>query len=348
MDFDNDLSFYINNIHNKSDKLTPSQQSQNLSQLSKDTNSNNLIFKMYNKQEFKSLPDNERVKNLTWRLNSLNESKRSMSKRKSIGSKITKPSTTSNKKNSITTKPKMDPIGDDFDYVAHIKKISQEEYFPTNTSSLTHPPTTTTHNNTNSSNTNSSLLTSSLNLSSSLGSNLSSHSMQTTLIEPNNKLISCSNCNTNTTPLWRRSSNGDVLCNACGLFYKLHGVIRPVKKTPGQAQTASQAQAQTQQQQQQQQQPAPQLYQTPVTGSVSYVPPPTISSMSSMDTDFNMDQFDSLMDMKGLEDVFPSGVVNNHPHQLLYKDEGGVTTGQGFNDLNFAQNDDYDWLKLGI
>lgn len=24
--------------------------------------------------------------------------------------------------------------------------------------------------------------------------------------------------------------NGDVLCNACGLFYKLHGVIRPVSK----------------------------------------------------------------------------------------------------------------------
>ena len=40
---------------------------------------------------------------------------------------------------------------------------------------------------------------------------------------------SCSNCGTNTTTLWRRNTNGEPVCNACGLYHKLHNVswIRP-------------------------------------------------------------------------------------------------------------------------
>ncbi|ODV98636.1 hypothetical protein PACTADRAFT_19854, partial [Pachysolen tannophilus NRRL Y-2460] len=38
----------------------------------------------------------------------------------------------------------------------------------------------------------------------------------------------CTNCNTKTTPLWRRNPEGQPLCNACGLFLKLHGVVRPL------------------------------------------------------------------------------------------------------------------------
>lgn len=39
----------------------------------------------------------------------------------------------------------------------------------------------------------------------------------------------CTNCSTNKTPLWRRDYDGNVLCNACGLFLKLHGTARPIK-----------------------------------------------------------------------------------------------------------------------
>ncbi|KAK8402274.1 hypothetical protein O3P69_000585 [Scylla paramamosain] len=33
---------------------------------------------------------------------------------------------------------------------------------------------------------------------------------------------SCANCKTTTTTLWRRNQNGEPVCNACGLYYKLH------------------------------------------------------------------------------------------------------------------------------
>ena len=39
----------------------------------------------------------------------------------------------------------------------------------------------------------------------------------------------CSNCATTTTTLWRRIRDGaEIVCNACGLYYKVHGVDRPV------------------------------------------------------------------------------------------------------------------------
>ncbi|XP_024081349.1 GATA-binding factor A-like isoform X2 [Cimex lectularius] len=40
--------------------------------------------------------------------------------------------------------------------------------------------------------------------------------------------LCCTNCGTGTTTLWRRNNEGEPVCNACGLYFKLHGVNRPL------------------------------------------------------------------------------------------------------------------------
>ncbi|CAI2356353.1 unnamed protein product [Caenorhabditis sp. 36 PRJEB53466] len=48
----------------------------------------------------------------------------------------------------------------------------------------------------------------------------------------------CSNCNGTNTTLWRRNAEGDPVCNACGLYYKLHHIPRPTSmKKEGALQT---------------------------------------------------------------------------------------------------------------
>uniref|UniRef100_A0A0A9WJ18 GATA-binding factor A n=2 Tax=Lygus hesperus TaxID=30085 RepID=A0A0A9WJ18_LYGHE len=44
---------------------------------------------------------------------------------------------------------------------------------------------------------------------------------------PKRVQVACSNCGTRTTTIWRRNPNGEMVCNACGLYYKLHNVNRP-------------------------------------------------------------------------------------------------------------------------
>jgi len=55
------------------------------------------------------------------------------------------------------------------------------------------------------------------------------------LVKPKRKMntqrrqgTECANCSTTTTTLWRRNGTGEPVCNACGLYYKLHGSQRPI------------------------------------------------------------------------------------------------------------------------
>jgi len=38
----------------------------------------------------------------------------------------------------------------------------------------------------------------------------------------------CVNCAGTTSTLWRRNNDGETVCNACGLYFKLHGVLNDV------------------------------------------------------------------------------------------------------------------------
>ncbi|KAH3666534.1 hypothetical protein OGAPHI_003531 [Ogataea philodendri] len=58
----------------------------------------------------------------------------------------------------------------------------------------------------------------------SQNSSLDRHSISS----PSKQLSKCFNCGTTKTPLWRRDPQGNTLCNACGLFQKLHGTMRPL------------------------------------------------------------------------------------------------------------------------
>lgn len=83
----------------------------------------------------------------------------------------------------------------------------------------------------------------------SVACTLENHKMMATFADHDRAHLQpvCQNCATSTTPLWRRDELGSVLCNACGLFLKLHGTPRPISlktdviKSRHRVKTASQA-----------------------------------------------------------------------------------------------------------
>ncbi|ORX60530.1 hypothetical protein DM01DRAFT_1380838 [Hesseltinella vesiculosa] len=52
------------------------------------------------------------------------------------------------------------------------------------------------------------------------------------LNDPSSSTSTCSNCGATSTPLWRRSPDDKLLCNACGLYQKLHNIPRPKTLKP--------------------------------------------------------------------------------------------------------------------
>ncbi|KAI6219827.1 Trans-acting T-cell-specific transcription factor GATA-3 [Aphelenchoides fujianensis] len=49
--------------------------------------------------------------------------------------------------------------------------------------------------------------------------------------------VTCVNCHTTNTTLWRRNHKSEPVCNACGLYYKLHNTDRPSAMKKEQIQT---------------------------------------------------------------------------------------------------------------
>ncbi|KAI9282287.1 hypothetical protein BY458DRAFT_552510 [Sporodiniella umbellata] len=61
------------------------------------------------------------------------------------------------------------------------------------------------------------------------------HSEQTSKPQSNSLVgnkPTCTNCGATSTPLWRRSADDELLCNACGLYQKLHNAPRPKTLKP--------------------------------------------------------------------------------------------------------------------
>ena len=240
----------------------PTDMDHALAKLVKDPMTSEQIHSMYSTMAFKSMPEAKRVKHFSWRLSSLSsakhmtkvskraaDQKKQALKKKVVDQVVGRLEGESEKKNNSKV---LDTNMEEFDYVAHIRRISQDEYYQQPQVSI--PAVQAS-------------FASSFSKTQSATSRLSSSLSNIKLLEQQrqrphdqrDKTISCSNCSTTSTPLWRRSSNGEVLCNACGLFYKLHGVIRPVSNKQTLANQKLQ-QLQQHQAQQQSQQPQSNIF----------------------------------------------------------------------------------------
>lgn len=121
---------------------------------------------------------------------------------------------------------------DDFDYIAHIRRISMD-YPETSHHASTTPPTSIDDTFSRGQR----LPISEVSPPAAMALTTAAAAAAATALTsaPSRRQLQCTNCLTRTTPLWRKDDHGELLCNACGLFYKLHGVLRPMKsQEPGQ------------------------------------------------------------------------------------------------------------------
>ncbi|KAJ3141893.1 hypothetical protein HK100_005807 [Physocladia obscura] len=56
---------------------------------------------------------------------------------------------------------------------------------------------------------------------------------KTVQVSRTGEFMICANCQVTKTPLWRRDTQSRPICNACGLYYRLHKVVRPVSYKTG-------------------------------------------------------------------------------------------------------------------
>uniref|UniRef100_A0A0K0F0T2 GATA-type domain-containing protein n=1 Tax=Strongyloides venezuelensis TaxID=75913 RepID=A0A0K0F0T2_STRVS len=67
-----------------------------------------------------------------------------------------------------------------------------------------------------------------LNDSAELSSSKKTFQKKTVTSSQKRQDMKCNNCGGSNTTLWRRNADGHPVCNACGLYFKLHGVQRPL------------------------------------------------------------------------------------------------------------------------
>lgn len=213
----------------------------NVAELIEDNDDSSLdVFKMYQHKYY--LPHNKRISNIAWRIQ--NKKILALDKQKKREDRYDQ-----DKKQDLKLS---NDKSDEFDYISQIRKMSQgqegERSMATSIENTKHSPYTnsltsdsslfsgnrsasgSTANPSTGDKSNENLLTSYI---SSLESTFKDdYKLPEKLSKSakNTKFLQCTNCNTKTTPLWRKSNNGDLLCNACGLFYKLHGVLRPLSQ----------------------------------------------------------------------------------------------------------------------
>lgn len=215
----------------------------NVAELIQDSDDTSLdVFKMYQHKNY--LPHNKRISNIAWRIQNkkiLASQRQKMKEERSRQEKTQDLMASGNKL-------------DEFDYISHIRRMSQEHgdenaiaisgnntkqgspYSNSLTSDSSlfsgNRSSTSTVNPSTANKSNENLLTSYItSLESTFKDDYKLPERLSKITPPNKtKFLQCTNCNTRTTPLWRKSNNGDLLCNACGLFYKLHGVLRPLNQ----------------------------------------------------------------------------------------------------------------------